>query len=480
MRLCSRSVVRGTAVWLWVASVSVAAADLRLIEAVKDQDHASVNALLGENVDVNASEGDGATALHWAIVRNDVDVVDELLRAGADVNAANDYGVTAISLACLNRSGPMVETLLAQGADPNATTAMGETVLMTCAGTGSPDAVAALFDHGADNVKAKEASYGQTALMRAAAQEDLEVVRLLLAHGADAHARSTTYQLAVSLGNATAELGGGSVMVPQRGFTPLLFAARHGRVENARLLLDAGVDVNEAAPTGESALVIASFSNQGEVARFLLERGADPNDLGAGYAALHTAVVRGNLELVKTLCARGADPNIRLTKGSPQRRQSYWYALSERWAGATPFWMAAKFAELDIMRALANNGADARLSTDTGITPLMAIAGISFRPGSVGLNRRDQGIGPDAARLLKAATEQPTWEGTKLALELGSDVTATNDRGDTAAHGAAALGFSSVVQLLAEHGADLDFKNKAERTAREVICRSSDSGFGNC
>ena len=229
MRLCSTSVVRGTAVWLCVASVSVAAADLRLIEAVKDQDHASVNALIGENVDVNASEGDGATALHWAIVRNDVNVVDELLRAGADVNAANNYGVTAISRACLNRSGPMVETLLAQGADPNATTSMGETVLMTCAGTGSPDAVAALFDHGADNVNAKEASYGQTALMRAAAQEDLEVVRLLLAHGADAHARSTTYQLAVSLGNATAELGGGSVMVPQRGFTPLLFAAGAAR-----------------------------------------------------------------------------------------------------------------------------------------------------------------------------------------------------------------------------------------------------------
>ena len=103
MRLCSTPVVRGTAVWLWVASVSVAAADLRLIEAVKDQDHVSVSALLGENVDVNASEEDGATALHWAAVRNDVDVVDELLRAGADVNAANDYGVTAISLACLNR-----------------------------------------------------------------------------------------------------------------------------------------------------------------------------------------------------------------------------------------------------------------------------------------------------------------------------------------------------------------------------------------
>jgi len=467
-------------VWLWVATVSAAGADVQLIEAVKNQDHETVRALIGQDVDVNASEGDGATALHWAVVRNDATLTDELLRAGADVNATNDYGVTAISLACVNRNASMVETLLAQDANPNATTSMGETLLMTCAGTGAADAVAALLDHGANNVNATEASYGQTALMRAAAQENPEVVRLLLSHGADIHARSTTYELAVSLGNATAERGGGSVMIPQRGFTPLLLAARHGRVENARLLLDAGVDINEASPTGESALVIASFSAQGEVARFLVERGADLNDASAGYGALHTAVLRGDLELVKTLCAQGADPNIRLTNGSPQRRQSYWFAVSERWIGATPFWMAAKFAEIDIMRELAECGADAHLSTDDGITPLMVIAGISFRPGSVGLNRRDQGIGPDAARLLRAATEQPTLEGTRLALELGSDVNATNSRGDTAAHGAASLGFSSVVQLLAEHGADLNIKNSSERTAREVICRDPNSGFEGC
>ena len=470
MRVCKRSVTWGAVVLLGVASVSAADGDLRLIEAVKHQNHDTVRALLGQDVDVDASEGDGATALHWAVVRNDADVVDELLRAGADVNAANDYGVTAVSLACVNRNAPMIETLLAQGADPNATTSMGETLMMTCSGTGSADAVAALFDHGATNVNAAEASYGQTALMRAAAQENSEVVRLLLAHGADVHARSTTYLLPVSLGNATSERGGGAVMIPQRGFTPLLFAARHGRVENAGLLLDAGSDVNEAAPTGESALVIAGFSDQGEVAAFLVERGADPNDTGAGYAALHTAVVRGDLDLVQALVAHGADPNIRLTKGSSNKRQAYWFALSERWAGATPFWLAAKFAEVDIMRALGETGADARLSTDEGLTPLMVIAGIGYRPGSVGLNRRDQGIGPDAAKLLAAATEQPTLEGTKIALELGSDVNATNERGDTAAHGAATLGFASVVDLLAEYGADLDIKNGSERTPMDMLC----------
>lgn len=466
------------AVWLAAVGLAAAGADLRLIEAVRNQDHESVRALLGANVDVDAREGDGATALHWAVVRDDAGLVDQLLRAGADVNAANDYGVTPVALACLNRNGRLVEALLTAGADPNATTTMGETLLMSCAGTGTTAAVASLLEHGASNVNAREESYGQTALMRAAAQDNPEVVRLLLAHGADVHARSTTYDLAVSLGNATAERGGGSVMVPQRGFTPLLFAARHGRVENARLLLDAGADVNEVSPPGESALVIASFSDQGDVAAFLVERGADLDHAGAGYAALHTAVVRGDLELVRTLCAHGADPNIRLTNGSPQRRQSYYYALSERWAGATPFWLAAKFAELDIMRTLLDHGADPQLATDDGTTPLMVMAGVGFRPGSVGLNRRDQGIGPDAARLFKAATQAPTLEGVALLLELGADVNAVNDEGQTAAHGAATLGYAPVVELLAEHGATLDLENGRGQTAHQLLCR--DPSISGC
>ena len=462
------------AVCLSAGSVRAAGADLQLIEAVKARDHRAVRALLEQGADVNAREGDGATALHWAVERDDAEVAEALLRAGADVTAANDYGVTPASLACLNRNAAVLERLVAAGADPNAATSMGETLLMTCAGTGAVDAVAMLLDRGA-NVNAREASYGQTALMRAAARDNTEVVRLLLAHGADIHARSTTYLLPVSLGNPLDDVGGGAVMVPQRGYTPLLFAARHGRVENVRLLLDAGADVNEAAPTGESALVVASFSGQGRVAALLLDRGADPNDQGAGYTPLHTAVVRGDLELVEALCARGADPNARLAEGSQQRREAYWFALSERWRGATPFWLAAKFAEVDIMRALVDSGADPLLAANDGTTPLMSIAGIGYRPGSIGMNRRNQGIGPDAARLLKAANEQPTLEGTRLVLELGGDVNAANDDGNTAAHGAAILGYASVVELLAEHGADLDVRNQRGQTAQDVLCRQSPS-----
>ncbi|MEE8128931.1 MAG: ankyrin repeat domain-containing protein, partial [Vicinamibacterales bacterium] len=140
MRLCNKSMAAGAVAWLWVASVSAGGADVQLIEAIKDHDHETVRALLEQKVDVNAREGDGATALHWAVERDDVETIEALLRAGADVNAANDYGVTPISLACINRNATVVKKLLVAGADPNAATSMGETALMTCARTSSADA----------------------------------------------------------------------------------------------------------------------------------------------------------------------------------------------------------------------------------------------------------------------------------------------------------------------------------------------------
>ena len=466
MRLHSKSMAAATVAWLWVASVSAGGADFPLIEAIKGHDREAVRALLEQNVDVNAREGDGSTALHWAVERDHGEAIAALLRAGADVNAANDYGVTPVSLACTNRNTTVVTQLLVAGADPNAATSMGETALMTCARTSSVDAVAALLDHGASNVNAREESHGQTALMWAATQEDPALVRMLLEHGADVHARSTSHLLPVNLGTGNAFEQ--YVMLPHRGSTPLLFAARHGRVESARVLLDAGADVNEAAPNGESALVMASFSGQGEFAAFLLERGADPNAAAAGYSALHTAVSRGDLELVKALSAHGADPNGRITRGSRQQRNLNWYALSGSLAGATPFWLAAKYAEVEIMRFLVATGADPLLSPDSGTTPLMATAGHGWNTQRN--NRRAQGIGVDAARRLVAAGERPTWEGTKLALELGNDVNATDPDGNTALHAAARLAYSTVVDLLVEHGGDLDLENGDGTTARALMC----------
>ena len=173
-------------------SAVAAAGDLRLVDAVKSKNAEAVQALLKQRVDVNAPQGDGATALHWAVHFDDLHIADLLIRAGARVNAANDTGVTPLFLACTNRNAAMVERLLTAGANPNAALLNGETVLMTCSRTGEIGAVKALLARGA-NVNAKEPSHDQTALMWAAAQKHPQVVQALVEHGADVRARSRIY-----------------------------------------------------------------------------------------------------------------------------------------------------------------------------------------------------------------------------------------------------------------------------------------------
>ena len=307
---------------LSMASLVAANSDLRLVEAIERQDREAVRTLLEQEVDVNTSQPDGATALHWAAHWNDLDTVDHLVRAGAHVNAMNELGVVPLSLACANLDSAMlVERLVRAGADPNAALPSGETVLMTAARTGNLSAVNVLLAHGAD-MNANTHWRGQTALMWAVAEGHADIMAVLIAHGADVHARSN------------------------RGGTPLLLAARAGRVDAARLLLAAGadvnaveplvmpgdgVDVNVTLPTGNSPLLVASASmvatsgfeyrlavkpsGHEALAMFLLEAGADPTKTDSiGTTPLHAAVRTGKLKLVQALLAHGADPNARLVK----------------------------------------------------------------------------------------------------------------------------------------------------------------------
>jgi ankyrin repeat protein len=450
---------------LSVASFAASTSDLDLPRAAKNQDKDAVRALLKQRADVNTPQGDGSTALHWAAHWDDRDTAGLLLGAGANVNAANDLGVTPLYLACANGSAAMVQTLLAAGANPNAAAATGVSPLMQAARSGSADAVQALLARGA-NMDATENSAGQTALMWAAAQRHPEVVRVLVMHGVDVRVRSRTSGVLVNINAGGRGLGahGPAKVVQTGGSTAMLFAARVGCAECARALLAGGANANDSAPDGNSALVLAAHSGQGAFAAFLLDKDADPNAHGAGYTALHAAVLRGDLDLVKALVAHGANPNARLESGTPLRREGPDYALPESLAGATAFLLAAKYADVDMMRVLSAGGADVKLVAKDGSTPLIAAASADRRPGG-----NSGGVMEE---------ESHAREAVKLVLDLGCDVNAANQAGNTALYLAASRGYNTVVQLLADKGAKLDVKNKRGVTplAATLVTRKGDEG----
>jgi len=496
--------VKSLGIWGMVCLLSVtiltAADDLRLVNAAKQGDRAAVRALLNERADVNAAQPDGETALHWAANRDDLETADLLIRAGANVNAANDYGVTALALACASRSAGMVERLLLAKADPNLALWTGETPLMACVRTGNLDAVKALLGHGA-NVNARESEKEQTALMWAVANQHPEIAQALIARGADVHARSKVLPVPepfivpctpaspCATGRTDGTTYPPSVRFPKTagGFTPLLFAAQQGDVESARILLAAGADVNEATPEGGSALVVASASGHEKLALFLLEMGANPNAKDAfGITPLHYAIHEGMLalsvykpsttdqfgwlrpnmpELAKALLAHGADPNARIAHDFPP----YDYPLLSRsrgldlaqlsLVGATPFMLATAAADLDLMRVLVEGRANARLGTTDGNFPLMVAAGMAHERGGYGFG------GQVGGEYEKTADEQKRiLEAVKLTLELGGDINAVNERGQTAVHAATFLGYTDVIRFLAEKGANLDAKDKYGQT----------------
>ena len=419
--------------------------DLRLLDAVRDGRSDAVAHLLAQDVDVDAPAADGSRALHWAVYVDDGETVRRLLGAGADVDAANDHGVTPLALACGNASEAQVTLLVEAGADPNATVWSGETALMTCARTGSAGAVAALLAAGADPDRAEPEEH-QTALMWAASERHPAVARALIRYGADVAAAT------------------------RRGFTPLLFAAREGDEASARAFLTAGADPNEAAADGTTPLVAATVRGHAALAIRLLAAGADPNAASSGYTALHWAsgsweteltgpagiaaarddewralagVPGGSLDLVRALLAYGARVDARVE--TPPRRVGFGGRRDA--AGATPFFLAAREADIDLMRLLIDHGADPHTPNTTNMTPLMAAAGVGRRAAE---SRVTASHALAAARFL--------WE---LG---GSDVNAATDAGDTALHGAAATGSPALVEFLVERGAAVGATNKRGRT----------------
>ena len=452
-----------------------------IVEAARAQDADTVRALVAAGVDVGAAQPDGATALHWAAYRNDPETAALLLDAGADVDATNELGATPVWLAAGNGSAAMVARLLEAGADPDVALLNGETAVMTASRTGSADAVRRLAAHGAD-VNAKERSRGQTALMWAVAQGHHEVIDVLLAHGADVRARSRIRPRMMHAEATNGSQYDQGVVWNRGGYTPLLFAARHGDVEAGRRLVVAGADVDDAAPTGASALVVAAHGGQYDFARFALGAGADPNDIGAGYTALHAAILRGDPKLTTALLAAGADPDARLERGTPLRRAGQDWAIAPQHVSATPYWLAAYYQEADLMRALAAWGADPALTT------LERWAYVFERAGGVGPPHIAGGFQTPLLAAVSGANnrgrrfnsslrnpdreEHAAYEAARAAIEHGADVNRTDHGGTAPLHSAAQRNYATVVELLAANGADLDVKNGSGTTALTLAERA--------
>ena len=459
-------------------------------EAARTADWAAVRALVEQGADVTAPQGDGTTALHWAGYWDEDDMAALLLDAGADANATTDLGVTPLWTACENGSAQMTRILLEVGADPNAALLSGETLVMTAAHSGSAAVIEQLLAAGAD-VNAAEQGRGQTALMWAVAQRHPDVVEALLAHQPDVHARSDVRTEVVK---TSPEPWNPDYIIDllQGGYTPLLFAARVGALDSARLLVAAGADVNDTAPYGTSATVVAAHSGHGELAAFLLEQGADPNAAGAGYTALHAAILHKDDHLVAALLVRGADPNVPVVRSTPVRRDSVDYYLHPSYVGATPFWLAARFSAPAIMRLLAEHGADPLVAHRPGYwdgqlaesddraevregdtTAVMAAAGLGGRAPLFAIDRLNRIAESAPVRSTRrepdpVEREAVTLEAVRVAAELGVDVNTANAVGETALHAVAARGYDTVIAYLVEQGARLDLTNQDNQTPLDV------------
>jgi len=468
---------RSLAAALWLVSTAcyADAVDPALVGAVKQSNTAAIEKLIKSGADVNATEVDGTTALDWAVSHDDLKMVELLIKAGANIKAVNRYGVSPLSIAANDASAAVVDRLLKAGADPNTASPEGETVLMTAARAGKTDVVKMLYAAGAD-LNRKESWHGQTAIMWAAAEDYPVTIEMLKELGADVNARS------------------------DGGFTALLFAVRGGKQEAVATLLKLGANVNDtiqpkraaaqparmaaanyngdnnvnrgrvinavsglptrpAPPDGTSALVLAITNAHYQLAKYLIDKGADVNAAAQGWTPLialeyarrpnhgkglpppEATDTYDSFELAKALLAHGADPNARQAREINDGQRNY-----QNRVGATAFFLAAKHADIPMMHLLAEHGADPKIMTEDHATALAAAAGVGI--WNVGES---------------AGTNEEALEAVRLAYELGStDVNAADDFGFAAVHGAALRGSPEIIQFLAEKGANLNATTRDE------------------
>jgi ankyrin repeat protein len=551
------------------AMAGTAFAQADIADAASRGDRAVVERLLKSGADVNAQQGDGATALHWAAYRGDAALTELLLKAGARADVANHNGSTPLWLAATSGDAAVIRALLKAGANANEQLPLGRRPLMLAARSGQVDAVQALLEHGAD-VNASETERGTTALMQAADQGHADVLKALIQRGANVAAvskpvmrdgrsaalgnandpRRAVRQQAIAVlceakdpdleeiraqrillmgasqqnlpatelckgirrsglgfvtidgagGNAGAGVGGeveqdgeGNPVLDEDGeevpaatrgrrpparepdggaLTALVYAARAGSIDAARVLLEGGADVNQTTRYGWTPLLAATQNQNYQLAKFLIERGANVNLANkGGWTPLYLATDNRNIEggdyptrtadmdslaFITYLLDKGADVNARVTESTETRT-----VFTNQWLnedGATAFLRAAQSGDLELLKLLVARGADPKINTRLGVTPLAVAAGIGWVEGVT----------------REHSTEQ-TVESVKYLLSLGIDPNLQAETGRVALHGAAHKGATEVVKLLVAAGARMDvrdFGNTDNRGSVELSTRT--------
>jgi len=463
-------------------AASSSAAPGALADASMRGDLAAMNSLLKEKADPNVRGQFGTPALHWRVSVDDLPSAKLLLKAGADANGLTERGISPLSIAIADGNAAMVDLLLQSGANASQLEPTGETQLMMAAQVGVLEVVENLLRHGA-KVDTREANYGQTALMYAARAGHADIVATLLAHGAAPNVATNVGKTPPFIGpNSVPGFGFGIGIIrggvpadrgrrepTPGGMTPLHYAARHDHVEVAKLLLQAGAEVNAREADNITPLLMAISNNNMSMAHYLLGHGGDVNAQDwFGRTPLWEAVNVRNLyvhnstfkngidrppvlELIKALLAAGANVNARTKETPPFRHHLLGGTGSLEWVdftGQTPFLTAALAGDVTVMKLLLANGADPHIDTFHGTSPLMAAAGVNWV-------------------VAQTWTESPQQllEAVKLCVELGMNVNQANSMGITALHGAANRGSDDIIRFLVDKGADLTAQDNEHRSA---------------
>jgi uncharacterized protein len=403
--------------------------------------------------DANRRGVDGSTPLQWAVYDGNVAEVRRLLKAGANGSLANNYGATPMGLAAEVGNAEIIKLLLEAGADADSPNADGQTALLAVARTGNVEAAELLVKHGA-KVDAREQWGGQTALMWASARRHPQMMQFLISKGADVNARSIDrdYQRHVTAEGRPKSLDSG-------GFTPLLYAARENCLACVEVLLrnHAGIDLPD--PDGVSPLLLAIMNANWDLAKQLIEAGADVNQwdiygeaplftavglrnqLSGGHASIDPLNETKGLTIVRMLLERGANPNMQLFFRPANVRG----ATNTR--GSTPLIRAATNADLEVFKLLLQHGADVNLNMADRQTAMMAI-------------------------LAGRASEPQALEMIRILHEAGADLNVIalvnhreESRGGTALHYAVRKRYKEVIKKLAEYGVDMNAKDQDGLTA---------------